>query len=206
MNEPADDYTLTECTSPAINAGVDLGADQPDLNGGAAPPPSYNGYNGVAPDMGANESSTSCGGYKIVKRAFLSSDGSPIADTSTLPKGTKVKYLIYTNNPGVAVSDISVRDVLEATFLYQGVAETGTSSLKVNNSTAACTLVDCTAGEETTIFNDVDATAVKTEGVDGDEVSITGVTIDAGDQNVANATVNIAANTVWALLFEVKMQ
>jgi len=37
-------------------------------------------------------------------------------------------------------------------------------------------------------------------------VSITGSTIDAGDQNVANGVANAAASKVWALLFEVKMQ
>ena len=31
-------------------------------------------------------------------------------------------------------------------------------------------------------------------------------TIDAGDQNAANAQLDIAANKVWALLFTVKIQ
>jgi parallel beta-helix repeat protein len=48
----AGDFTLTEPTSPAIDAGLPLGADQPDMNG-AAP----GNFNGTAPDMGALESS-----------------------------------------------------------------------------------------------------------------------------------------------------
>jgi parallel beta-helix repeat protein len=48
------DFSLTACTSPAVNAGDDLGGDQPDMNG--TEPGSYNGS---APDMGALE--TSCG-------------------------------------------------------------------------------------------------------------------------------------------------
>jgi putative cofactor-binding repeat protein len=48
------DFSLTECNSPAINGGVDLGADQPDMNGSS---PGL--YNGPAPDMGAFESSCS---------------------------------------------------------------------------------------------------------------------------------------------------
>jgi len=47
------DFSPEECTSPAINSGVDLGADQPDMNGSD---PGL--YNGSAPDMGAFE--TSC--------------------------------------------------------------------------------------------------------------------------------------------------
>lgn len=53
------DYHLTSCTSPAIDSGVDLGVDQPDLNGPPTPPPSSNGFDGDAPDMGAHE--TLCG-------------------------------------------------------------------------------------------------------------------------------------------------
>lgn len=143
---------------------------------------------------------------ELAKRAFLSSDGSAIPDTSTLPKGTQVKYLIYINNPGVAVNDVSFRDVLDPTFLYQGVVETGTSSLKVNNSTTACALVTCTALEEATIFSDVDAMGAKTEAVDGDTVSISGTTIDVGNQNVGNSQMNVPAGSVGALLFTVEMQ
>jgi len=50
VDEGAFDLHLTECTSPAINAGIDLGVDQPDLNGAAA-----GNYNGSAPDLGAFE-------------------------------------------------------------------------------------------------------------------------------------------------------
>jgi len=95
---------------------------------------------------------------------------------------------------------VSVQDVLDPAFAYQA------STLKVNDSTAACALEDCTAGEEGTIFSDVDATAAKTDAVDGDEVSITGSTIDAGNEYVANAAVNAAASKVWALLIQVKIQ
>ncbi len=50
------DFTLTEPTSPAIDAGLPLGADQPDMNG--ADP---GNFNGIAPDMGAFESSAPVG-------------------------------------------------------------------------------------------------------------------------------------------------
>jgi hypothetical protein len=43
--------------------------------------------------------------------------------------------------------------------------------------------------------------------VDGDVASYTGAgtTIDAGDGNVANAQLNINSDSVWAILFSVKM-
>ncbi len=137
----------------------------------------------------------------LVKRAFLASDGSAITDGAILPKGTLVKFLIYVNNTtSVQVDDVSARDVLAATFAYQ------TGTLKVNNTTNECAAASCTAGEEATIFSDVDAVAASTDAVDGDVVSITGTTIDAGNQNVANGVLNIAADKVWALLFTVEMQ
>jgi hypothetical protein len=41
--------------------------------------------------------------------------------------------------------------------------------------------------------------------VDGDVASFTGSTIDAGNQNAANAQLDIAADRVWAILFSAKM-
>jgi CSLREA domain-containing protein len=58
VNSGGGDFTLTECTSPADNVGVDLGADQPDMNGGGA-----GNYNSTAPDLGAYE--TGCGGMTV---------------------------------------------------------------------------------------------------------------------------------------------
>ena len=51
----------------------------------------------------------------------------------------------------------------------------------------------------------MDGAAFLTDAIDGDVASITGSTIDAGNQNVANAQLNISANTVWAIMFSVKM-
>jgi hypothetical protein len=135
----------------------------------------------------------------LVKKAFLT-DGTPIPSGTSVPRETVVKYLIYLNNRGGVQSDVSVRDVLDPVFLHQA------GTLKVNNSTPACALTDCTAAEEATIFSGVDATVAMTDAVDGDAVSITAGTIDAGDQVVANAVVNAAAASVWVLLVEVKVQ
>ena len=45
------------------------------------------------------------------------------------------------------------------------------------------------------------------DAVDGDVASVTGATINAGDQNEAgNGPLDIAANRVWAILFRTLMQ
>jgi hypothetical protein len=136
----------------------------------------------------------------LVKKAFDAS-GTAIADSSTLAKGTTVKFLIYVNNKvDQATNDVSLRDILAATFLYQA------GTLKTSTAVAACALLACTGAEEAAIFTDVNGTAAKTDAVDADVVSIAGTTIDAGNQNVANGALNIPANTVFALLFTVVLQ
>ncbi len=135
----------------------------------------------------------------LVKRAF-DSGGTAISDTSTVPSGFTVKFLLYINNMGGATNDISIRDVLDASFVYQA------GTLKTDNSVANCASTTCTVGEESSVFTAVDATAAKTDGVDGDVISISGSTIDAGNQNAANAQFDIAANKVLAVLFTVKIQ
>jgi len=140
------------------------------------------------------------GGLKLFKRSFLS-DGTPISSGSSVPKGTVIKFMIYINNAETSTqTDISVQDVLDTVFAYQ------TGTLKVNNTTNECAAAFCTSGEETTIFTAVDAVSASTDAVDGDVVSITGSTIDAGNQNAANAQLDIAVDKVWALLFMVKVQ
>ena len=52
INASGGNFALTECGSQAINTGSNLGADQPDMNGASA-----GLWNGIAPDMGAFESS-----------------------------------------------------------------------------------------------------------------------------------------------------
>lgn len=83
---PPTNFGLTECTSPAIHAGLDLGGDQPDMNGGD---PGL--FTGTAPDIGAFESSCSDltntppsadsgGPYAIAEGQELSLDASATFD------------------------------------------------------------------------------------------------------------------------------
>ena len=134
----------------------------------------------------------------VIKRAFLP-DGTSIPTGMTIPSGLEFKYLLYINNTGGAVSDVSVRDALDAAFQYQS------PTIQVDNSVAACALVACTAAEELTIFTAVDSAAVLSDAPDGDVASYVAPNIDAGDGNAGNLQLDINANMVWAMLFSVKM-
>ena len=139
-------------------------------------------------------------GLDIVKRAFWL-DGTPIPTGATVPSGVEFKYLLYINNPNVARTDISVRDVLDPAFQYQP----GTT--QVDNSVAQCAAVSCSAADELAIFTAVDGTAFQTDATGDDVASYTGgsLSVDAGNQNVANPQLDINANAVWAVMFSVKM-
>ena len=135
----------------------------------------------------------------IVKRAFQPG-GAPIPDTSTVPQGMPVKFLLYVNNPGGVLTDLSLQDVLDPGFLYVA------GSIKFDDSLAACAAVTCTAAEEAAIFAAADSGTAGSDAVDGDVVSFAGTTLDAGDQTVANARLDVAANTVWSVVLSVTVQ
>lgn len=115
VNAAGGNFSLTQCTSPAINAGTDLGVDQPDMNG-ATP----GNYNGNAPEMGAYE--TVCITLSLVKQVWEVGGAAPLALTNgspgsvTVPSGQTVVFLIYIKNPNpAAFSDIRFSDVLDVT-------------------------------------------------------------------------------------------
>ncbi len=137
-------------------------------------------------------------GLNIVKRAFWS-DGTQIPTGATIPRGVDFKYLLYINNQLGAETDVSVQDVLDPLFLYQA------GTIQVDNSVSECAAASCTPAEEQTIFSSIDATPFLTDGPDGDVASFAGTTIDAGDGNAGNAQLDINGDSVWAILFTVKI-
>ncbi|MFQ6006544.1 MAG: choice-of-anchor Q domain-containing protein [Woeseia sp.] len=177
--------------SPAIEAGTNTGCPATDQRGVARPI-------GATCDIGAFEAALPA--LMLTKTAFWA-DGTPIPTGATIPSGVVFKYLIYINNRNAAVSDVSVRDVLDPAFQYQA------GSIQVDNSVAQCAAAICTPAEEQAIFAAVAAAAFLTDAADGDVASYTGASssIDAGNGNVANLQLDINANAVWALLFSVKM-
>jgi len=136
----------------------------------------------------------------IIKRAFWP-DGTSIPTGASIPSGVGFKYLLYINNLGIARTDVTVHDVLDAAFLYQA------GTIQVDNSLAECALTVCTPAEEQTIFTAVNGAAFLSDATDGDFASYTGASssVDAGNENVANLQLDINANAVWAILFSVKM-
>ncbi|NNE43886.1 MAG: hypothetical protein HKN12_06740, partial [Gemmatimonadetes bacterium] len=77
-------------------------------------------------------------------------------------------------------------------FTYQ------TGTLKGDNSVA-------TGSSVAAIYAAVNATSALTEAVDGDVVSFSGSTVEAGNANVANASIDAAANMVWSMLLTVEV-
>ena len=135
----------------------------------------------------------------LVKRAF-DLNGVPIATGQVLPKGAVIKWLLYVSNPGSAVNDVSLRDVLDPAFAYVP------GTIRTDNSLAACTFTGCTGAEETAIFAAAAAGTPATDGIDGDAVNRSGATINLGNQNAANGQLNIAAIKVYAVVFTVRLR
>jgi len=134
----------------------------------------------------------------IAKRAFWL-DGTPIPNGVDIPSGVQFKFMLYINNPGALVADVSLQDVLDPAFSYVP------SSILYDNSVANCAADPCTALEETAIFTAVDSGTSGSDSVDGDVVSFTGSTLDAGNQNAGNLQLDILGNRVWAVLITVTM-
>ena len=157
---------------------------------------------GVAADLtNSNTFTLNSTTLAITKRAFLA-DGTALTSGATLPRGTVVKFMLYVNNnTAVAVNDISMQDVLDATFSYQA------GTIKVDNSVANCAAATCTGPEEAAIYTAVNAASALTDAAGDDVASHAAGTINLGNSVVGtNAQLNAAANTVYAVLFTVTMQ
>ncbi|GMR17320.1 MAG: hypothetical protein BMS9Abin32_399 [Gammaproteobacteria bacterium] len=137
----------------------------------------------------------------LVKTAFLNVGGSALTTGATLPQGTLVDFMIYVNNNGsVPMTDVSVQDILGPLFAYQ------VGTIRVDNSQANCAVTVCTPAEEGTIYAAAAAAAASTDAIDTDTASFGGTTVDVGNAAVANAQLDVAANTVMAVVFTVQVQ
>ncbi len=215
-NEPGDDYTLTECTSPAINMACNLGAAgddtfcdsaadgaQPDMNGGTA-----GNFNNNAPDMGAYETSNCVPGLTIVKQVWEVGGTAPLGNP-TAPVGATLVFLIYVKNTTAGtVSDLRINDALdEAGFEYVAGSLIRTDAGAPPSDTATDRQIfDATAsGTGTDLFDPVDADVASAQdtgdpGSDVDRITIGAV---AGQ---ANASLSVGAHETFALRFKVKVK
>ncbi len=137
-------------------------------------------------------------GLVLVKTAFLTSSGAQLTSSDTVPAGTSVDFMIYVNNESsVAISDVSIQDVLDAAFTYQA------GTIKIDNSVADCAAT-CDAAEEQAVYAAAILTTALTDGAGDDTASFAALTVDAGNSVVGtNARLDVAANTVLALVFTV---
>ena len=142
------------------------------------------------------------GALTLVKTAYLTSGGTVLPSGSTLPSGTQVDFLIFVNNmSSVSIDDVSIQDVLDPLFVYQA------GTIRVDNAVANCAAATCDAGEIDAIYASAILPAnAESDGLDADTASFAGVTVDAGNENVANGQLDVAANTVMALVFTVEVQ
>lgn len=149
-------------------------------------------------------------GLALVKRAFMTSDGSPIGSGSFVPQGTNVDFMIYVNNIGsVDINDVSIQDVLDPLFVYDGL----TDSIRVANvalpsTGGSCNVAACTGTEEDEIYAAVSGVGANTNAAGDDTSSFDGTdTIDVGNGNEAtNAQLNVQADRVLAVVFTVQVQ
>lgn len=154
----------------------------------------------VAPATASNTVtlfSVDTSGLQLFKRAFLS-DGTAIADSSTLPVGTTVKFMLYVDNfAGAAVSDLNIADTL-AGFTYTG------PSIKMLTNLPGCAANDgtCTAAEEATMFGLLDPTGALNDDVTTtfDAAGISGATVSAG-RTAGNQQLDLLLDQTWGLLF-----
>ena len=162
----------------------------------AAPNQGTGDIGGIDADLtNSNIFSLSSATMALNKMAFLA-DGTQLVTGATLPRGTEVRFVIYVDNTTTfPITDVSIQDVLDPAFAYQ------TGSMKYNNALAA-------GASEALIYTTVNAVAasVATDAISDDVASAVGVTINAGNQNAANSTVNISPSSVWAILFRALMQ
>jgi uncharacterized repeat protein (TIGR01451 family) len=147
---------------------------------------------GIDADLGdSNTFTLNAMTLALVKTAFRG--GTELTSGATLPRGTLVQFMVYIDNPtGVSVTDVNVSDVLDPGFSYQ------VSSIKVDNTAA-------TGSTPADIYLAVSAAATVTDANDGDVAGISGTTITAGSTG-GNGQLDIAANAVWAILFDVTVQ
>ncbi len=167
------------------------------------------GDNNALANSAPFELSSTGAGLQLVKTAWMTSDGSPIGSSSTVPQGTSVDFMIYVSNPGsIDINDVSIQDVLDPLFVYDGL----TDSIRVLNVnlavTGSCAAVPCTPAEEAAIYAAVSAAAANTNAAGDDTSSFDGTdTIDAGDENEGtNTALTADADRVLAVVFTVQVQ
>ena len=143
---------------------------------------------------------SSASALTLVKTAFLTVGGAQLSTTDTVPAGTSVDFMIFLNNESsVQVDDVTIQDILNVAFTYQG------TTIKIDNSVVDCG-ADCDATERQAVYDAAILTTALSDAVDtgpGDAGSYSAPNIDVGNGNVANDQLDALGNRVLALVFTV---
>ena len=127
------------------------------------------------------------------KVAFLA-NGSAIANSSVLPRGTEVRFVVYVDNTTTfPLNDVSIQDVLVSDFVYQ------TGSMMSATLAAGSTAADIYS----TIVN---GAGTLTDGTTDDIASYASSTINVGNQNALNDTLDIPGSSAWGIMFRALIQ
>lgn len=203
VNAAGGDFHLTECTSPAINQGIDLVADQPDMNGATA-----GLWNNNAPEMGAFETTGSCApSLAIVKQAWDLNGTVPLTSL-TAPVGYTIVFLIYVKNTTAGpVTDLRVNDNLDETaFQYESGSLVRTTFVSPPADTATDKQIfDATDPGTGTVLSDALDGDVSSALDTGPPAGVDRITIGAVTGQ-ANGSLTISAHTTFALRFKVKIK
>jgi parallel beta-helix repeat protein len=200
VNAPGGDFTLTECTSPAINAGIDLGGDQPDMNGAAA-----GLWNNNAPEQGAFETTSACvPSLSIIKQTWLPGGAAPLGSPVDIPTGMKIVFLIYVKNTTAGqITDVRITDNLDETgfqyvagslFRDDGSITDASTDLQIFNATASGTGVN--------LSDAVDPPDIGSAQDTGGLADVDLITVGQVPAQT-NGNLNINGNTTFAIRFEV---
>ncbi len=203
VNAAGFNFSLTECTSPAINQGIDLGADQPDMNGASA-----GLWNNNAPEEGALETTGSCAPtLSITKQSWELSGAGPYT-TLTAPVGSTIAFLIYVkNNTAGPVTDLRINDALNETafqYVAGSMVRTSAATPPSDSATDLAIFNAAAAGTGTNVSDAVDADVASAQNTGGladiDRITIGAV---AGQ---ANAVLSLGGRSTFGLRFNVRIK
>lgn len=203
VNAAGGDFHVTECTSPAINQGIDLGVDQPDMNGAAA-----GLWNNNAPEMGAFETIGSCApSLTIIKQVWDLNGAAPLA-SPTAPVGYTMVFLIYVKNTTAGpVTDLRINDSLDQTafqYVPGSLVRTSVASPPADTATDK-QIFDATDPGTGTVLSDALDADVSSALDTGPPAGVDRITVGAVTGQ-ANGSLTINAHTTFALRFNVKIK
>lgn len=176
------DFALTTPGSPAINAGFDLGANQPDMNGAAA-----GSFTGPAPELGAIESAST----NTVPT--ITSDGGALTAALGITENSTAVTTVAAFDP----------DVPGQTLVYSIIGGVDATSFSINASNGELTFDSAPDFESPTDTNTDNAYEVIVQVSDGQSTDTQAITVSVTNIAITavsgSGTGNIGAGATYTL-------